>query len=80
MQYIKLIVILYQRDLNFRKATNLRILAEIKFLRIFLNLQYISVYVNYIFLHHLRKKKLELLLTLPKFVGFFDRYNQTNFR
>ena len=47
MQSIKLIVILYQRELYFRKTTNLRILAKIKLLRTFPDLQYQDCAYNF---------------------------------
>ena len=43
MQSIRLIVILYYRELYFREVTNSRILAKIKFSRKFPDLQYSDV-------------------------------------
>ena len=43
MQSIKLIVILYWRELYFREATTSRILAKIKFSREFPDLQYMGM-------------------------------------
>ena len=42
MQSIKLIVILYQRELYFREATTSRMLAKIKFSLKFPDLQYVA--------------------------------------
>ena len=42
MQSVKLIAILYKRELYFCETMNSRILAKIKFSRIFPNLQYLS--------------------------------------